>query len=195
MITFFDTETTGKANFRLPVDDESQPRLVSIAALLCEDDGTEVSSVSLIIRPEGFEIPAESTKVHGISHDFALKNGVPLGAALVIVRSFFDSSEIQVAHNSAFDSFVLDGEFARYGEEELAFNLFCTMKGSMYLCNIPNPYGYADPKWPTLADAYGFATLKILENNHDALADCRACKAVYFWIKSKEKDDGKAVIA
>jgi len=39
MILFWDTETTGFFDDRLPVDHEAQPYIVQLAAELCEDDG------------------------------------------------------------------------------------------------------------------------------------------------------------
>lgn len=75
MITFFDTETTSKADFRSPPDAPHQPRLVQFAALLCDDAGEEVSSVSIIIKPNGFTIPEEASKIHGITTEIANARG------------------------------------------------------------------------------------------------------------------------
>jgi len=52
MILFFDTETTGKADFKAQPHAPHQPRLVQFAALLCDPKGEVVSSVDLVIKPE-----------------------------------------------------------------------------------------------------------------------------------------------
>ena len=84
---FFDCETTG-----LPVrrnlsvrDVEGWPRLVQLAWATYDAWGRPKAAQSHIIRPEGFLIPAESTKIHGISHARAVKTGAPAQIALADV--------------------------------------------------------------------------------------------------------------
>ena len=67
---FFDCETTG-----LPVrrnltvrDVDGWPRLVQLAWASYDAWGRSKSIESHIVRPEGFVIPADSTRIHGISH-------------------------------------------------------------------------------------------------------------------------------
>ena len=79
-LCFFDVETTGvpkdySADAR---DLNNWPRIVQIAWILTDLDGREIEKHCTTIRPEGFEIPRESTAVHGIEHDKALLEGVEL---------------------------------------------------------------------------------------------------------------------
>ena len=73
-IFFFDTETTGlPKNWKAPVTDlNNWPRLVQLAYLCCDNDGNEISSGDFIIKPEGFSIPAQVSKIHGITNESAL---------------------------------------------------------------------------------------------------------------------------
>ncbi len=57
----FDTETTGKAFFKLPPSDPSQPRLVQLAALLHDGDN-EIASLHCLIIPEYFTTLQTSVK-------------------------------------------------------------------------------------------------------------------------------------
>lgn len=51
MILFFDTETTGFFQDKLPVDHPDQPYIVQLAAQLCEDLGEPIAEFSLIVDP------------------------------------------------------------------------------------------------------------------------------------------------
>ena len=77
MFLTFDTETTGlPKNFKADVSDsENWPRLVQLAWQLNNEKGDLLSNDSLIIKPDGFTIPFNSEKVHGISTEIANKNG------------------------------------------------------------------------------------------------------------------------
>lgn len=185
MILFFDTETTGKADFRSPPEAEHQPRLVQLAALLTDDVGKEVASINLIIGPKQFEIPEEAAAIHGITTDIARARGIPLAHALAVFGSLARVCNTYCCHNTDFDLFVMKGECSR-----MVVNLpnnkgiFCTMKAMTPICNLPG--GRMGPKWPRLQEAYLHAFQKQFEDAHDALADVRACKDIYFWIKSRQ---------
>src|SRR6056300_1659134 len=85
MYLFFDTETSGlPTNWKAPVSDLSNwPRMIQVAWILCSGDGERLESASYIIRPEGFEIPAEASAVHGITTEIALNEGVKLNEVLL----------------------------------------------------------------------------------------------------------------
>ena len=78
MFLTFDTETTGlPKNFKADVSDsDNWPRLVQLAWQLNDETGKLISNNTLIVKPEGFTIPYNSEKVHGISTEKALKEGI-----------------------------------------------------------------------------------------------------------------------
>jgi hypothetical protein len=45
-------------------------------------------------------------------------------------------------------------------------------------CNLPGRFG--KPKWPKLQEAYKWCFNKEFDKAHDAMADIRACKEVFF---------------
>jgi len=84
MYLFFDTETTGlPKNYNAPLSDSRNwPRMVQIAWLLADEDGTERESRDYIIKPEGFVIPHQSVKIYGITTEKANEKGVQLESVL-----------------------------------------------------------------------------------------------------------------
>lgn len=182
MKLFFDCETTGKSNFRLPSDHPSQPRVVQFAAILTDDEGAEVGCLSSIIQPDGWTIPEEATSIHGISTAKAQACGIPIVTALSMFNIFARRADTVIAHNIDFDWLVTHGEFLRAEKLPVFVTLakFCTMKATTPLCKLPGKFG--DFKWPKLSEAYQIILGKELIGAHDALADVRACKELYFWL-------------
>ena len=76
LLNVFDTETTGLPQFKLPSDHPSQPHLVDIAALLYNEVGELMESFEAIIRPDGWTIPDEAARVHGITTEMAMDSFV-----------------------------------------------------------------------------------------------------------------------
>ncbi|HAP63120.1 MAG TPA: 3'-5' exonuclease, partial [Cytophagales bacterium] len=68
MYLIFDTETTGlPKNYNAPLTDfDNWPRLVQLAWQLHGPNGELISAGNHIVKPEGFEIPFNAEKVHGI---------------------------------------------------------------------------------------------------------------------------------
>jgi DNA polymerase III subunit epsilon len=181
MYLFFDTETTGlPRNWKAPVTDlNNWPRMVQIAWILFDIHGTEVTSKAHIIKPEGFVIPHEVTRVHGISTERALQEGVDLSRVLNTFNLDVERADTLVAHNISFDEKIIGAEFLRkkistsFGMK----NKICTMHSSTNLCRIPGPYGY---KWPKLAELHRTLFGADFEEAHNALVDIEAT-ARCFW--------------
>jgi DNA polymerase III subunit epsilon len=179
-VLIFDTETTGMALWDKPVSDAGQPRMVQIAALLKDlETGKEISSISAIIKPDGFEISQEVSKIHGITTDYALDVGISARSAIQAFTDLAKSSDILCAHNLKFDSKITRIEMNRAGMEDQWLKdipSFDTMLKSTGICKLPGKRGY---KWPTLGEAYQFFFGKKLEGAHDAMVDVRACAGIY----------------
>lgn len=184
MLLAFDTETTGVVG---------KPHIVQLAFILTEDDGTLRGSCNFIIKPDGFEIPEEASRIHGITTEIANRCGVPLAVAI----SAFNNAALccqqgkLVAHNLQFDIRMLKHAYERGGWPSRidVMEHFCTMEATRNkVCIPPTPKmraaGIHDYKSPKLSEAYQFAFNKPLENAHDALYDVNACKELYFWLHS-----------
>jgi DNA polymerase III subunit epsilon len=183
-ILFYDVETTGKANFKLAPDHKEQPRVVQLAALLCNEEGDELSCLNVIIKPRQFNIPKEASDIHGITNEIANQLGVPFVFAFSVFTSLARAADIHVGHNIGFDAFLVEGECIRASTEFPLKPGFCTMKQMTDICQLPGKYGW---KWPRLNEAYRHCFNRELEGAHDAMVDLRATKEIYFWIQNHRK--------
>lgn len=184
MYLFFDTETTGiPRNYKAPVTDlNNWPRMVQIAWLVADERGAEISSVEHIIKPNGFVIPADAAKVHGITTAMAQVQGVALNVALDAIANDIAGATTLIAHNMAFDEKILGAEFLRAGfANHLAAKARrCTMQAATDFCRLPGPYGF---KWPTLNELHKKLFHDSFSGAHQALVDVRACAKCYFELK------------
>lgn len=183
---FFDTETTGVPNdWNAPASDlNNWPRLVQLAYLLYDAEGVLISSNEYIIRPEGFEIPQESSNIHGITNDYALSHGQELTEVLSDFEEQCKISKHLVAHNINFDSRVMGAEFLRKTQNNplSELNLICTMEGTVDFCKIEGYYGY---KWPKLSELYMKLFGVGFDNAHNARADIEATARCFWELKKR----------
>ena len=185
LLFFFDTETTGlPRDWSAPLRQlDNWPRMVQLAWLLCDEAGNELASANRIIRPDGFKIPADAARVHGITTERALAEGIALAEALDEALPQIEKAVSAVAHNISFDEKIFGAECLRLGKPYpfLKKPLRCTMKEATDFCKIPGMYGY---KYPNLTELHRRLFKKSFEDAHDALADVRACKAAYYELRT-----------
>lgn len=184
MYLFFDTETTGiPKNYKAPASDlKSWPRLVQVAWLLSDGSGNEIASAEHIVKPRGYTIPPASSKVHGITTELALRDGMEIRAVLEPMVADIGKASVLIAHNMAFDEKIIGAELLRAGYPNAVETRrrLCTMLSSTDHCRIAGPYGY---KWPTLQELYRKLFDETFTGAHRALADVRACARCYFELK------------
>lgn len=189
MILFFDTETTGLYDNRLPFDHEAQPHLVQIAAIMSDDEGKSLSEYSLIVNPR-VKIPDRAMAVHGITDSLALSAGIEEQTALGLFDFMARRASLIVAHNIKFDINVMRCIYAREKNmTELECPLFCTMEAASPIINLPptdrmKAAGFNKPKPPRLEECIKHFFDEDLIGAHDALIDVRACARVFFHLKS-----------
>lgn len=195
MILFYDTETTGLPNFKARSDDPTQPHLVQLAMVLHDDDGAEIEHHSVIIKPDGWEIPAEISAIHGITQERALDEGIPEKEAATSYIANLMRSALRVAHNESFDRRILRIAMLRNGYERPdietmeAHPSFCTCAHATRIVNLPPTErmlaaGFTKPKPPKLEECIKHFFNEDLVGAHDALVDVRACARVYFHLQS-----------
>ena len=78
MYLIFDTETTGlPQNWQAPLTDfNNWPRCVQLAWQVHDIKGKMIEVKNYIIKPEGYDIPFNAEKIHGISTERATKQGM-----------------------------------------------------------------------------------------------------------------------
>lgn len=202
-ILFYDTETSGLPLWSQPSEHPNQPRVVQLAGLLCnEETGEELQQMNMIVRPDGWTIPDQVAAVHGITTERALAEGLDAGHVLEHFLELWSEADRRGGHNESFDMRMLRIEIMRspvfsiraVGELSFADHwkqapAYCTQTNSTKIVNLPpTPKMIAarrlGPKSPNLGEAYEFFTGQKLEGAHDAMNDVRACKAVYYGIKT-----------
>lgn len=184
MYLFFDCETTGLPRVRYfsPEVAEEWPRLVQIAWARFDRRGRAGGSGCHIVRPEGFRIPAESTRIHGISHARARSAGHDLGEVLdEFLAEAARPDTTLVAHNFDYDRGVVGGELVRLRKPLgfLEMPAICTMKSTTELCGLVRPGGYGY-KWPTLEELHRYCFGCSYDGAHDASNDIGACARAFF---------------
>ena len=80
MFLIFDTETTGlPKDWNAPfTDSDNWPRLVQLAWQLHDESGKLIDNKNFIVKPEGYTIPYNAEKIHGISTERAEEEGYDL---------------------------------------------------------------------------------------------------------------------
>jgi len=191
-VIFFDSETTGlPKDYKAPMSDtDNWPRMVQLAWLVHDIKGEVIRETSFIIKPEGFTIPDEVAKIHGITQTRALKEGVELGQVMRAFDSDLTSVPLAVCHNVPFDRAITGAERVRLG---LPWGFTTAFKDTMAegtnMCRIPGPRGF---KWPTLQELHTFLFGVGFEGAHDALADVKACAKCYWEIQRRKNADPRA---
>ncbi|MDX1194694.1 3'-5' exonuclease [Sinorhizobium medicae] len=196
MILFFDTETTGFFQDRLPVDHPDQPYIVQLAAELCDNNGEPVAGFSFIVDPgiaDGIDIPVQASSVHGITNEKAVAMGVSAEFALSAFAHLYQRADVVCAHNIKFDRGVTEAAIARhYGRvRPLSKPLYCTMEAATPIVNLPPTErmvaaGFNKPKPPKLEECIRHFFNEDLDGAHDAMIDVAACRRVYFHLKALE---------
>lgn len=181
MYLVVDCETSGlPRNWRAPVTDvKNWPRAVQIGWALYDAGQARVLAESRIVRPDGFTIPADAVRIHGITTERAMAEGLPIADVLGELSSAASSAKVFVAHNASFDASVIGAEYLRLGltppfSKE---SMICTMRQSADFCRLPGPYGY---KWPTLDELHSVLHGTGVSGAHEAGADVAACAACFF---------------
>lgn len=182
MYAVIDTEGSGLFRYKddkgkpVPADAPGQPRLASLAMILADADLNILEEYHKFVRPDGWEMSEEASKVTGLTNDFLAENGVPIAEVLPAYVNAVTSGNIIVAHNAQHDCKQLRAELRRAGMDDLFEKTpnICTMRGLTDVCCIPPDGGRGGYKWPKLSEAcvhFGFELL----GDHSALNDARAC--------------------
>lgn len=183
MYLIFDTETTGlPGNWNAPLSDfENWPRCIQLAWQLHRPDGSLVSSYNALIRPEGFTIPFNAEKVHGISTDRALREGVPLAEALAVFSEALAEATHVAGHNVQFDINIIGCEYLRGGQADkfAGKKVLDTKDLSTDYCALPGGKG-GKYKWPSLSELYRKLFDTHFQEAHDAGYDTIATGKCFF---------------
>lgn len=196
---FFDTETTGLPRYNEPSDDPGQPHIVQLAACLVDTDTRKVvASLDLIVKPDGWEIPEAATAIHGITHEHAMRFGVPEALAVDAFMGMW-AHRTRVGHNESFDARILRIALKRYvdprtpGAEQAMSDIWkagaaeCTQRMATPLLTAHLHSKGQKGKTSSLAEAHELVVGHPLQGAHSAMGDTLGCMAVYFGIQDQKR--------
>ena len=178
MYLIFDTETTGlPKRWNAPITDtDNWPRCIQIAWQLHDGMGNCIESQDYLVQPEGFNIPYDAEKIHGISTELAQEQGVPLAEVLEKFNEALGKTKFVVGQNVKFDLNIMGAEFVRGAVEnplqELPLLDTCT-EHTASLCQLPGGR-YGKFKLPTLTELHEFLFNQPFADAHNATADVEA---------------------
>ncbi|WP_159022501.1 DNA polymerase III subunit alpha [Formosa sp. L2A11] len=191
MYLIFDTETTGlPKRWNAPISDtDNWPRCIQIAWQLHDELGNCIEHQDYLVKPEGFNIPYDAEKIHGISTELAQEQGLPLSEVLEKFNVALGKTKFVVGQNVGFDLNIMGAEFYREDLEnelqELPVLDTCT-EITAKLCQIPGGRG-GKFKLPTLTELHQFLFNKPFGDAHNATADVEATTRCFFeLIRRKE---------
>jgi DNA polymerase III epsilon subunit-like protein len=176
----FDTETTGTPDdHNAPATDTDKwPRVVQLAWAHVSTHSNSIERVhSYIIQPDGFKIPSDAWKIHGISTTSASHDGHPLEEVLEAFLSAVRMSNALVAHNINFDLPVMQAELYRQANFYPLINkpTICTKEESTDYCKLPTTSRWhSGYKWPSLRELHETLFERDFDNAHDAGGDVKA---------------------
>lgn len=183
MYLIFDTETTGlPKNWNAPMDDlDNWPRMVQLSWQTHDEQGKLIEAKNYIVKPEGYTIPFNSEKIHGISTERAEKEGYDLEEVLKTFDEDVQKVQYLVGHNVGFDVNIVGSEFIRkdvsqYVTERQTLD---TMWGSVDFCRLPGGRG-GKSKPPKLSELHEILFGEPFEDAHNAAADVEATARCFF---------------
>ncbi|MGB1313924.1 MAG: DNA polymerase III subunit alpha [Bizionia paragorgiae] len=178
MYLIFDTETTGlPKRWDAPITDvDNWPRCIQIAWQLHDAMGNCVESQDYLVKPDGFNIPYDAEKIHGISTELAEEQGVELSEVLAKFNIALGKAKFVVGQNVKFDLNIMGAEFVRENVsnvlQELPVLDTCT-EHTANLCEIPGGR-YGKFKLPTLTELHQYLFGTPFSEAHNATADVEA---------------------
>ncbi|SNR14594.1 DNA polymerase III subunit alpha [Tenacibaculum jejuense] len=178
MYLIFDTETTGlPKSWNAPITDtDNWPRAIQIAWQLHDEMGNLIEHNDFLIKADGFNIPFDAERIHGISTELANEQGIGLAEGLDLFNEALKKAKFVVGQNVGFDVNIMGCEFHRLGVEnnltELPVLDTCTeLTASM--CQIPGGRG-GKFKLPTLTELHQHLFGVGFNEAHNATADVEA---------------------
>jgi DNA polymerase-3 subunit alpha len=178
MYLIFDTETTGlPRNWNAPITDtDNWPRCIQIAWQLHDDMGRLMEHKDYLVKPNGFNIPFDAERIHGISTELAEEQGVDLNFVLEDFNRVLAQAKFVVGQNIGFDLNIMGCEFHRQSVDSNLSLLpvldTCT-EYTAELCRLPGGRG-GKFKLPTLTELHEFLFKQKFDEAHNATADVEA---------------------
>ena len=186
-------------------------RIVQLGWSVGEMGTDEVTTKERLIKPEGFVVTEQATRVHKITHERAVADGLPLRAVLSEfmddVLSAYHRGGRVVCHHLEFDAGIIKEELERCGFNQLAEQWaavarrgFCSMDPELgrwlSTCHGKECGPPTSKITMKLKELVGYllpGSAKLLQAYHTAGADATLHLQLYFKLQEMARGDGGAV--
>lgn len=190
MYLIFDTETTGlPKRWDAPItDSDNWPRCIQIAWQLHDEMGTLIEHQDYLVKPEGFNIPYDAERIHGISTELALAEGISLAEVLDKFNVALGKAKFIVGQNLGFDVNIMGAELHRMGVDSPMSSMpvldTCT-EVTASLLKLPGGRG-GKFKLPTLTELHEYLFSVPFAEAHNATADVEATTRCFLELIRRE---------
>ena len=190
MYLIFDTETTGlPKRWDAPITDtDNWPRCIQLAWQLHDAMGELVEHRSYLVKPDGFNIPFDAERIHGISTELAEEQGQPLADVLHQFNAALAKAKFVVGQNIGFDINIMGCEFHRTGIDSPMAQLpvldTCT-EVTAELLQLPGGRG-GKFKLPNLTELHQYLFGVPFAEAHNATADVEATTRCFLELVKRE---------
>jgi DNA polymerase-3 subunit epsilon len=188
-ICVFDTETTGLPPYVSITKSDQWPRMIQFAcSMFTVENGvfTKVKSWSTYIKPDGFTIPEEVTKIHHITNEIAA-TGITFEEWCSEFENMLPTIHTFVAHNMMFDNNIIQSELYRAKK----CNLLQQFKRVSKECTMMMGKKYImDQKMESRLSLVHLCTIFSIpipseDKLHDAFVDTELCSLLYIELMKK----------
>ena len=190
MYLIFDTETTGlPRSWSAPITDtDNWPRCIQIAWQLHDEMGNLIEHQDYLVKPEGFNIPYDAERIHGISTELATEQGILLSEVLEKFNIALSKTKFIVGQNVGFDVNIMGCEFHRMniGSDMAKMPVLdtCT-EVTASLLKLPGGRG-GRFKLPTLTELHQYLFNQPFAEAHNATADVEATTRCFLELIKRE---------
>ncbi len=190
-VLFFDLETTGLVKnknskepqeFRYPSyksnEDYDSSRIVQIGYIKFDDFDYD------IVKPDGFIIPDNVIKIHGITNEHANEEGIEIKKVMKKMKKVIEDVDYIIGYNVYFDVNVLMNELYRAGHKSTVNRINEIKKNKNILCvgELAKQYKcYKDSSMPCQVNIYKELFGEELVNAHNAVHDILATIRIFYW--------------
>jgi DNA polymerase-3 subunit alpha len=190
MYLIFDTETTGlPRSWSAPITDtDNWPRCIQIAWQLHDEMGNLIEHQDYLVKPEGFNIPYDAERIHGISTELAMEQGILLSEVLEKFNIALSKTKFIVGQNVGFDVNIMGCEFHRMniGSDMTKMPVLDTCTEiTANLLKLPGGRG-GRFKLPTLTELHQYLFNQPFAEAHNATADVEATTRCFLELIKRE---------
>lgn len=150
--------------------------------------GQLIEHQDYLVKPDGFNIPYDAERIHGISTELAEADGISLAEVLEKFNIALSKTKFIVGQNLGFDVNIMGAEFHRMGVDSPMSTMpvldTCT-EVTASLLQLPGGRG-GKFKLPTLTELHSYLFNKPFAEAHNATADVEATTRCFLELIRRE---------